>query len=240
MKHRIGIIVLVAFLLAQCGPVETLPTIGSVNLTMEYKVDDVPLVPDSMIYQNKAGNQYSVNKLEYYLSNFELKKSDGRTIKVKGIYYINAFSTSWNRFLLDSIPVGTYDSLSFYVGLDSAQNLTDYLPNTTENANMFWPVPMGGGYHFMKMEGYYSDASGNNSGYAMHLGRNMNVVKVNIPMNFIVKYKNEEGKLKMNINEWYRNPNDFNFDTDGRYIMGDGVAMQKIAQNGKSAFTFTK
>ena len=44
--------------------------------------------------------------------------------------------------------------------------------------------------------------------------------------------------MHMNINEWLRNPNTFNFNTDGNYIMGDSTAMNKITQNGHDVFSF--
>ncbi len=237
---RIGLVFGFAIALSQCKPVEIMPTQGSLNVSIQYNVDGNPLLSDSSIYQNAAGNRYSINRLEYFLSNFELLKNDGKRIKIKGVWYVDAFVSSKNTIKLDSIPVGNYDTLSFYIGLDSAQNQTNFLPNTQENQNMAWPTPMGGGYHFLKLEGYYTDINAVKSGYAMHLGKTKNAVRVKIPAQFLLTYTNETASLTMNINEWFRNPNPFNFDTDGQYIMSVDSAMAKIAANGVSVFKFKK
>ncbi len=40
----------------------------------------------------------------------------------------------------------------------------------------------------------------------------------------------------MNINEWYKNPEIYDFNTDGGYSMGNMMAMMKIAGNGADVF----
>ena len=49
---------------------------------------------------------------------------------------------------------------------------------------MAWPTAMGGGYHFMKVEGHYLDTSNTIQGFAIHLGKNNNLVNVLINQYF--------------------------------------------------------
>ena len=42
----------------------------------------------------------------------------------------------------DGLPYGAYRSLTFYIGLDSAHNVTGALPHTVDNENMAWPALM--------------------------------------------------------------------------------------------------
>lgn len=103
---------------------------------------------------------------------------------------------------------------------------------------MAWPDAMGGGYHFMKMEGYFLDKSGlNKNGYAMHLGNNFNLIKVDINIPISITGETQNKTLTMNINEWYKNPSFYDFEIDGNYSMGVPNAMSKLAQNGKDVFT---
>jgi hypothetical protein len=52
------------------------------------------------------------------------------------------------------------------------------LSTTLDNLNMAWPTAMGGGYHFLKMEGHYLDSLNTNQGYAIHIGKNENLMPV--------------------------------------------------------------
>lgn len=222
--------------LISCDNYSVMPDTGSIQFNINYKADETPLQFDTIRYTNQAGNVYSVTRLEYYLSNITFHKADGSAFTSGNTYYINARNKSSNQFILDSIPPGNYTAISFYLGLDSVTNKTGSLSNTVENINMAWPDMMGGGYHFMKMEGYFLDTT-STSGYAIHLGRNNNLVKIRINQSFAVKYKNQTLNLVMNINEWYKNPATYNFNVDGNYSMSNMQAMMKLKMNGADVFT---
>lgn len=157
---------------------------------------------------------------------------------LKNYHYVDAMNSSSNLLVLKDVPVGNYIGISFNIGLDSAQNISDGLPATTDNVNMKWPNPMGGGYHFLKLEGYYKDTTAT-PGYAMHLGTNSCLVPIKLfkPINVTTDSKIPLG-LVMNINEWYKNPTTFDFNKDGNYIMGNAAAMKKITDNGRDVFSF--
>ena len=42
--------------------------------------------------------------------------------------------------------------------------------------------------------------------------------------------------MTMNVNEWFKNPNIYNFNTDGVFTMGDTILMKKLLQNGADVF----
>ena len=208
---------------------------GTVNLNISYAVDGVPLNFDTMMYQNEAGNQFSVTRLEYYISNISFHKNDGSIFTTNLIQYINARTASTNQFSFNDVPNGNYTKITFNIGIDSARNYTYGLPATTENNNMLWPEPMGGGYHFMKLEGYFAD-NGSTPGFATHIGTNSCLVSIDHPINFSVDGNTYDMQLTMNINEWYKNPEIYDFNTDGGYSMGNMMAMMKIAGNGSDVF----
>lgn len=213
------------------------PENGTLTLNVEYRVEDKLVQFDTLLYTNQAGNKYSLNHLEYYISNIVLYKEDGSSFKSTDVFYINAKRTSTNKLTLNNIPPGTYTSVSLLIGLDSNQNKTNALPNTVDNVNMAWPVAMGGGYHFMKMEGYFLDKDGiSQNGYAMHLGKNPHLVKVDILKSLSIASGEQFKTLSMEINQWYKEPAVYDFETDGNYSMGSSVAMLKLANNGKDVF----
>jgi hypothetical protein len=104
---------------------------------------------------------------------------------------------------------------------------------------MEWPVLMGGGYHFMMLEGHFADSSGT-PGFAMHLGTNASLCPVNITDTFSLTQDDFTLHINMNINEWFRTPYVYDFNVDGNYIMGNIQSMSKIAANGFDAFTIEK
>lgn len=209
---------------------------GNLQLKLTYRIDSKQLEFDTMLYVCDAGYDYEVTRLNYYLSGFVFSMQDGSSYSSNKVFYIDARQASMNTISFEKFPSGTCTQINFSVGLDSVKNQTDSLPMTFDNINMGWPDMMGGGYHFMKLEGHYRDSS-INYGFAMHLGKNKNLVTVTVGNPVIVRDGNAaEATLCMNINEWLRNPLIYDFKTDGSYSMNNDTAMHKLCTNGTDIF----
>jgi hypothetical protein len=230
------LILCVIFLALSCEKPLQPSTMTNQKVQLSYAVDGQNVVFDSILYSNDAGNQYSIFRLEYYISNVVLVMENGYQIPLKSVYYLNIKKPETSLITLENVPFGTYKEINFLIGLDTANNKTGALPNNIDNNNMAWPDQMGGGYHFMKLEGNYKNGS-QVSGFAMHLGNNANVVKVSVKNSFVIE-KNKTLNLEMNINEWFRDPHIYDFDVDGNYSMSDMPAMTKLSANGKNVFKF--
>jgi hypothetical protein len=211
--------------------------VGSVSLNISYSADSQPLLWNEMIYKNQAGEQYSVNRLQYYLSGFRFYKDKALIQEIDSVFFVDARRSETNMLLLPAVIIGLYDSISFCIGVVPRKNKIDGLPATIDNVNMVWPDAMGGGYHFLKFEGHWKDSLAT-PGFAMHLGSDGLQGFAGISnWSTVLPGKITEVKMSMNINEWFRNPNTFSFAKDGVYIMGNGPLMQKIMQNGGDVFT---
>ncbi len=211
---------------------------GKILISIQHKVDGAQLLFDSAIYTNAAGNIYSVEKLEYYLSNFRIYKKGILCSSIDAVVLINADTNlTFSITPPAGLQTGIYDSIAFLIGLDSAHNNSYGLPQTLDNLNMAWPDVMGGGYHFFKLEGHYK-TSGAHAGYAMHLGQNGYQVNAGIPCSIpILPTGDASLNISMNINEWFTHPATYDFDTDGIFSMGYPTLMQKLATNGADVFT---
>lgn len=210
---------------------------GILNIQIAHEVDGNSLVFDSMIYQNKANNLYSISKVNYYISNVKLWGKNNSDYLFDSIMFIDASLKSIN-LNLSRVPVGNYQSISFNIGIDAARNIHNAIPNSPENISMLWPDVMGGGYHFLKLEGKYLDSLKNEKGIAIHIGLNSSLVNHH-PINSdikIVENNTSSVKLAMNLNEWFMNPYTFDFNRDGNYTMGDSTAMNFIKNNGNDVF----
>jgi hypothetical protein len=94
-----------------------------------------PLVFDSCIYKNEYGEQFSVSKLQYYLSNISFYNGSRMVYASNKVYYIDARATPNFLLKLDGVPMGNYTAVSYEIGLDAPKNIQGYLPSTTENIN---------------------------------------------------------------------------------------------------------
>ncbi|MCW5909141.1 MAG: hypothetical protein KIS94_14845 [Chitinophagales bacterium] len=205
---------------------------NDLQIQLNYKIDNLPLKFDTLLYHCEAGYNYEVTRLHYYLSGFVFTMTDGTMYNHNQVYYVDARQVSTNTISLPSFPKGICNKLSFYIGIDSLKNKTDSLPATFDNINMGWPDAMGGGYHFVKLEGHYLD-SAVSKGFAMHIGKNQFLVPVEINNPTITSGKLS---LTMNINEWFRNPYLYDFKLHGSYSMNSDSAMQLLSANGKDVF----
>jgi hypothetical protein len=209
----------------------------SLPIRINYFVDGNELCFDSVMYQNTAGNKYSVTRLQYYISNIVLTTVSHTKVNLSAHYFIDARNKP-NIIVLNQVPPNTYTGIAFDIGLGPDLNKHNKLPSTDENLSMIWPDVMGGGFHFIKLEGHYQTPSSGLQGYAMHVGLNYFLIHhQNIPINCSVASTDVDTlNLGMNVNEWYKNPYNYNFYTDGNYTMGDTTTMLHIADNGKDVF----
>ncbi len=208
---------------------------GTLQIKLSHKVDNNAFQLDTMAYTCDAGYKYQVTKLNYYLSDFIFTKSDGSQYKCDSVFYVDAALDPNNILVFPNVAPGNYTKLNFCLGLDSIHDISNALPTTMNNINMQWPDMMGGGYHFMKLEGHYIDSTGT-WGYAMHLGKNKNLVHIQLTRAFSIS-ENNTGNLNlvMNINQWFRNPI-YDFDKDGNYSMNNDTALYKLCLNGSNIF----
>ncbi|REJ81756.1 MAG: hypothetical protein DWQ44_11570 [Bacteroidetes bacterium] len=207
----------------------------SLNIEISYEVDGQSLRFDTSGYTCDAGYNYSVSRLWYYLGNVCMIRQDSSLELLKNFHFADAADASTSQIAISNAKEESYIGLQFLIGLDSLHNQPGYLPATSQNLNMEWPVMMGGGYHFLKFEGHFSDSSGLH-GFAMHLGTNNALGKCVIYHPILIQSGTNKLRLAMNLNEWFRNPFLYDFNIDGNYSMGNMAAMMKLSQNGNDVF----
>jgi hypothetical protein len=241
MRWSLAVVSVVALSIAAVGcsdDDELFP--GTISIVLDHGVGSDPLVFDSIQYQNAAGQDYSVETLNYYVSNFSLQRLDGSTHDVSLVHYADAEDSTTSTFSVTDVPAGDYNSVLFTFGLDDNDNVTDGLPPANENLAMKWPDPLGGGYHYMKLEGKYLGSASDTLSYATHTGRNGAVphfFRVSLPFSMITVNNNTHSMtVSMDINEWYTNPNVYTFPVPPM-IMGNVALQDTLAENGEKAFS---
>ncbi|MCF6342879.1 MAG: hypothetical protein L3J31_08760 [Bacteroidales bacterium] len=194
---------------------------------------------DTIIYENAFGNPYSVATLKYFVSDFTLHLADGSTVLIDDEHYVDARDASTLTYTPQvKIPLGNYTGLSFTFGLDTLKNITGRFPNPPEN-NMEWPLAMGPGYHYMKLEGKF-DSTGIVKNYQAHTGQSMGnpyYFTVSLPgVGFSCDCSSVNIDIFMDINKWWESPNTFDLNNMSA-VMGNQEVQQKLKENGNDVFT---
>ncbi len=230
MKQVILVLVLM-LLVGACRKDANTQASANLKLQLKFNVDSSPLQFDTLLYRNADGQTYSVTHLEFFISNIVLHSAQG-DVASDQVFYVNARRPNTNIIQLDHLPARSYTGISCLIGLDSVHNQSGALYPSQDNNGMFWPVSMGGGYHFMKLEGRVISAD-TSLGYAMHLGQNPHLVHATMLGKFQL-YDNYtmSSVITMNINSWFETPYVYDFFVDGRYTMAYPVLMMKLKANG--------
>ncbi|MGB0887607.1 MAG: MbnP family protein [Vicingaceae bacterium] len=193
-------------------------------------------------FVNAFGDTLSISKLRYLISKIRLHKSNGDSVLIDGYNLVDVTNaTNLSYATTVNVPVGDYTGVSFNFGFDSLDNTGNYLDLNSASWN--WPGMLGGGYHFMQMEGKYKHM-GNDSTYAYHHGT-ARVSMGNFEQNFFnanlggvsLKKANVNMEIKMNIAEWYKNPNTWDLNTMHAPLMPNYNAQIMMKENGPSVFS---
>lgn len=246
-KTQFLTLVLVAIIAVSC----TKPAgHGDMIVNINYSVNGKPLITDSLCYRNEAGNEFMIIEIQWFISKMELQNEQGEWIALEPrVFYIDTNIPESQMINNTSVPAGTYKSLRFVFGLDEEYNHTGLFSDPPES-EMFWPDVLGGGYHYMKLNGKYVNEEDLLAPLAIHLGIGQNAdhsefyqnyFTVELPINFtITENTDNQLDLTMVIDNWFRNPNLYDFNEFGSAIMQNQAAQQLLKENGKDVFRIGK
>ncbi len=240
MKNISYPILLIALVFFSCG--ETNENNESrIFLNFNHHCDNTALSNDGLTHTNEVGENYNVLTLKYIVTDIKLTSNnkDHEEIIIKDLHFVDFNDPSTMFIESDILENGSY-TLSFRFGLDANTNIADNFTNETFHASMEWPpmidpntgMEMGGGYHYMKLEGAYNNDS---TFYNTHTGPTMGmdhsfVVSFNMfNININNSTENLEYSIDMNVNNWYENPNTINL---APMIMMDMTKQMQLMANG--------
>lgn len=243
MKKAILLIGILTVLLTSC----TKPKgNGDLSINIGYSINGKPLITDTLCYVNEARNEFMINEIQWFISKMELQDERGEWKALEPrIFYIDTNIPESQTLKITSIPNGKYKAIRFTFGLDEEDNVSGLFSDPPE-ANMFWPEPLGGGYHYMKLNGKYLDENEQLAPLNIHLGIGQNEDRtvfyqnyfiVELPIDFtIVESTENQLDLTMIVDNWFRNPNLYDFNEFGSAIMQNQDAQQTLKENGKDVF----
>jgi hypothetical protein len=105
---------------------------------------------------------------------------------------------------------------------------------------------LGGGYHYMQLEGKFIDDTTTETGYAYHAIRAVDDPGANptfpqdtfftVNLGMIEITDNIEIEVKMNIAEWFKNPNLWDLNDFSQMLMPNSTAQIMMYENGQNVF----
>ncbi len=198
--------------------------------------DGQDLAISSTQYTNAAGNQIFFSTVKYRISLVVLHRTDGTTYEANNYEILDAGVPTEQSFVLKDLPEGTYDGISFVMGVDSAHNHTgDQTGNLDPAVGMFWSWNIG--YVFTKFEGTYSSGTP----FSLHIGTDSNLLEVNdLTTQPFTLAKNSKTRLnlKFNVAEAFKTPNTIDLTVDGDQVHGASPLATHIYENLGDAFSF--
>ncbi len=200
---------------------------------------------DLLQYFNANGEQMSISKLVYLISDVTFVSLSTGEIFDAGDYNLIDVRQGTNlSFTPDiEIPEGEY-LVSFTFGFDDEDN-QDGIYQDLNSADGGWNVPMmlGGGYHYMRLEGKFIDNTTTEMNYAYHAIRANNASTTPITLqdtSFVVDLgqitigSSTSIEIKMNVAEWFKNPNQWDLNVLNTVLMPNFDAQIMMYENGST------
>lgn len=250
MKKFSFIIIACIILLLSCDETsnETTPT-AKVAFNFIHTWDGTEVTDadfNTVKFNNEKGNNLSITKLRYLISNITFIGFSGEELKLDGY---NLVDVTNNRNLMynlpNAIPRGNYKNVKFTFGFNNDDN---YNGNYQDLNSVSWNVPeiLGGGYHYMQLEGKFIANNGTETGYAYHAIRAVDnsgdtrifqdtFFEVNLGE---INLKNDSTiTIEMNIAEWFKNPTTWDLNELNSTLMPNFNAQVLMFNNGKDVFS---
>ncbi len=234
------------FFLSSCRPNDkpVMPNPDAVVLfSFTHSIQGQPMVRSTSVHTNKAGNNYTIDLLKYYISNITFVDDKGIETNYKNYNLIDAFDVQSTSFILDRKTLnGNYRKIKFYVGVDQERNHTGAQEGALSASNgMLWTWTFG--YVFYKLEGRFTTASiTTETAYRNHLGTDSALVKIELPLLLDVKGVDRKININLDIDKVLGDAAsviDFTVDNNRQSNIGDEVWMKKMKSNMANAFTLS-
>ena len=195
-------------------------------------------------FTDENGEILKIERLRYLISKVILTNSYGDEIEIGSYKLVDLTNNNTLNYATNIVvPPGTYTSISFVYGFNEEDNIDQaYLDLNTASWN--WPEMLGGGYHFMQLDGTFTSPTilsplpfnyHNGTARISEGVFEQNFIRVNVDGLSIDSNTNID--IKMNLAEWFKNPKTWDLNLLNTGLMGNYDAQRKMNENGQSVFS---
>lgn len=166
------------------GPMIGSATGATLELELATTFSGAPVQPDSLRYENAAGERFSISRVSWLASEFAVQRADGSWLELTNQVAWFDLERRRTSTTFRDVPAGKYRGVRFNVGLapdvnhaDPTQFAGDHPLNPNLN-NLHWSWQ--GGYIFLALEGRWRSASGPLDGWSYHFANDTNRTRVTL------------------------------------------------------------
>lgn len=243
---KIALLLILAIALVSCNNDDDTPAnvVISINLSQNWDGTNISLTDiGNTEFTNENGEDLKIIRLRYLISKVTLYNSFGDAIELEGYNLFDLSDENTLVFTENAVfPPGTYTRITFVYGFNEEDNITEEYPDLNI-ATWGWPGMLGGGYHFMQFDGTYKDANDEPQPFNFHNGT-ARVSEGVFEQNFITVdiddlsiNSNSTIDIKMNLAEWFKNPNTWDLNQMNTALMGNYDAQIMMNENGQNVFS---
>ena len=240
-------ILAVAFMCSSCSSDTDSDTV--VNLRFTHEWNNAVVTADdfgTIQYVNAFGNQLSIERLRYLISDLTITKPSGETIPLNNYHLIDLENeNTLNLTSNQSVETGTYANVSFIFGFTNTANTDGAYPDLNSAS---WNVPpiLGGGYHYMQLDGKFINNIENEAGYNFHAIRAADNPGPNpsfpqdtffeVNLGPLTVSENNEIIISMDMAQWFKEPYLWDLNLYNQMLMPNSTAQILMYENGQNVF----
>ena len=220
------------------------PPAGSVHMEFFNKVGTDMLVLNNIQYKNQHGDTFNVTKFNYFITNIKLNNADGsQHVEAESYHLVKQSDPASMKFDIAEVPNGTYKSVTFMIGVDSARNTDGAQTGALDvNNDMYWGWITG--YIMVKMEGKSSSSAQADSLLQFHVGgfsgvnSALRTVTLTFPQDMVINGNEQHMHVTANLLKMFGDVNVIDFSALYAIHM-PGANVKKIADNYQQMFSVT-
>ena len=243
MKKQHCLLILILILVTRCSEEKECCVQPQFTITLNFTHhwNGLKITPqdfNELKFTNENGERLSIERLRYLVSNISLKNS-------KNYHLIDVGENSGTSITIPELTNESY-ALSFRFGFSGEDN-TDGTYQDLNSVSFSVPGMLGGGYHFMQFDGKYTDNTNEASGFSYHMIKALDRTDPNnlkfedtsfeVNLGTVVVANTTEIEIKMNLAEWFKNPNTWNLNELNTVLMPNFEAQKMMRANGDSVFS---
>lgn len=226
---------------------ETATRTVEITLKFTHFWDDVPLSAsdfNQFKFTNENGEVISIERLRYAVSNLTVGA------ETKNYHLINIGQNTGSEI---SVLTNSSTELPLSFSFGFANEFTadnDYINGNYQDLNSVnfnVPAMLGGGYHYMQFDGKYKDSNNQDANFNYHAIRAVDNSDPNnlvfedtsflVDLGMLNISRNATIEIKVNIAEWFKNPNTWDLNQLNTMLMPNFEAQKMMSANGKSVFS---
>jgi cytochrome c peroxidase len=199
-----------------------------------------PLVFDALTNQIASGQKISVTRLDFLLSDFALRETNGIWIGRKNYFAFIGARDGRTNFTLENVPPGNYDAMRFRIGLESRINHGDIAqwsanhPLNPDVNHLYWGWSQE--YIFLAFEGRWQDGAKEN-GFSYHIATDRQLMTVELPVALHLN-SSREIQIALNVDKIFSTPNEIKLSdaSDSSHSRTNDLLAVKLRENVENSF----